>query len=891
MSLREREWLLNAENQQPIANTSTPPDAHDFASCTIDVDTMLPPPGEEGFSLKQITTGCPRRLDLRDRSGRIAQQLADWSTQYDDLTDALLNYRHHHTHQTMSSPATSDSSFSIEVVDIFDRTTRTFNHVSPFINATLLQYGCIGSSPLRPTIAITIRTLDVFRQTHRVCPRYSINAEAKKLAFLHNVCYRRHLAEQLRVAYDVYLELERRVESRLQAALGHNTPNWRMLNSCPACQYKVVGEPPLEYLVLCALDGNNSAKLIDPAIHGGNECFDPRCGLSSIWLTETYVDQFKDEVQRSRHMQDQRVLCDPDDPWIDEPDSGDSSEPSTVCVDRWRNAAPESHKKMFAIFKRSGIFITVCQHGFLLTICDMVRSGELMKYPIASIRKLMDVFGSNILYSYDIKCAFEKIIMWSSLANDAKRLNLQGVVPAFHGHAHNHLCQVEHHSKYRVGAGKEDFETCERVFSGSNALTGEIHNASDFHRHQALDEYFCFQDMDQYAALSDFIYQNYVQALNLISTTTSFLINFRASHPEATTPFEDDLQDELSYLKHYVKALNKYEEAQDNYEVSRVEFSKLDLCPIFSAKDTANIRWHHTHTATKRDQKLEVVMDYKQQMALDVRWGKDHPEHLKAQSRITHHLYHKAVDDVEYLVVMRLLELTKLQMSGLGYKLRTQISTVLKSRANAIRNALQRYNKYAAQLYPPRPLMQWEQIVEYSFLAEFDLLRELDGTIQAKHWANPAYRHASTQYFEQQRANEEIHQLNVEVGHLLTKIRDQAIDYPLAISRLTTENPPLASELHCRWAHLRAINACHLLRIHQIQCLPGYTGPMSAGMHEGRVVPPQSPPLEYCPTLEEKIDEGEGHDNDEDLGQQQLEHIHHYIEGLDHHLIDSEVAA
>ncbi|KAG1848700.1 hypothetical protein DFJ58DRAFT_618424, partial [Suillus subalutaceus] len=51
----------------------------------------------------------------------------------------------------------------------------------------------------------------------------------------------------------------------------------------------------------------------------------------------------------------------------------------------------------------------------------------------------------------------------------------------------------------------------------------------------------------------------------------------------------------------------------------------------------------------------------------------------------------KAVDDVEHLVVMRLLELTKLQMSGLGYKLRTQISKALKSRANAIQNALTRY--------------------------------------------------------------------------------------------------------------------------------------------------------------------------------------------------------
>ncbi|KAG2097020.1 uncharacterized protein F5147DRAFT_583783 [Suillus discolor] len=170
-------------------------------------------------------------------------------------------------------------------------------------------------------------------------------------------------------------------------------------------------------------------------------------------------------------------------------------------MDHWRNAAPESWKKMFAIFKQSSIFVTICRHIFLLMICDMVRSGKLMKYPIASVKKLMDVFGSNILFGYDIKCAFKKILLCSLLADDMKRLNLQGIVPTFHGHVHNHLCQLEHHSKHKVGAGKEDFETCERVFSESNALACEIRNTTNFHRHQALDEHFSFADMDRYAAL------------------------------------------------------------------------------------------------------------------------------------------------------------------------------------------------------------------------------------------------------------------------------------------------------------------------------------------------------------------------------------------------------
>ncbi|KIK33659.1 hypothetical protein CY34DRAFT_110569 [Suillus luteus UH-Slu-Lm8-n1] len=457
-----------------------------------------------------------------------------------------------------------------------------------------------------------------------------------------------------------------------------------------ACQYKLVNEPTLDFSILCACDRNNSAKLVDPAVCSGEERLDPRSGLSSIWLTESYVDQFKDEVRSARARQARQPArqqpSDPDNLWIDEPDSNDSAESPTICVDRWRNAAPESRKKMFAIFKKSGIFVTVCRHGFLLTICDMVRSSELMKYPIASVKKLMDVFGSNILYGYDIKCAFKNIIQRSSLTDDAKRLNLQGVVPTFHGHAHNRLCQVEHHSKYKVSAGKEDFKTCEQVFSESNALAAQICNTTDFHCHQVLDEHFAFADLDKFAALSDFIYNNYVQVLTIISTTHIFLANFHASNATIKPNFEDDLKDEHQVLQclarkkeestvevDYVRALNEYDEAH-----------KLNLRLNYSTKESGDIHRRHANATNKRDQKLEIVTHYEHQMALDSRWGPDHPEWMKAQSRITNWLFHKAVDDVERLVVMHLLELTKLQMSGIGYKLRTQISKALKSRANAI---------------------------------------------------------------------------------------------------------------------------------------------------------------------------------------------------------------
>ncbi|EIW83673.1 hypothetical protein CONPUDRAFT_30032, partial [Coniophora puteana RWD-64-598 SS2] len=151
-------------------------------------------------------------------------------------------------------------------------------------------------------------------------------------------------------------------------------------------------------------------------------------------------------------------------------------------------------KKMFAVFRKSGIFVTVCRHGLLLTICDMVRSGELMKYPLATCKRLMDVFGSDVCIGYDIKCRFWTILLRSSLRSQALESKFSGVVPAFHGHAHNRYCQLTHFSKYTPGTGKNDFETCERTFSGSNAVAGETRFASEFHRHQSIDQYFISAD-------------------------------------------------------------------------------------------------------------------------------------------------------------------------------------------------------------------------------------------------------------------------------------------------------------------------------------------------------------------------------------------------------------
>lgn len=79
--------------------------------------------------------------------------------------------------------------------------------------------------------------------------------------------------------------------------------------------------------------------------------------------------------------------------------------------------------------------------------------------------------------------------------------------------------------------------------------------------------------------------------------------------------------------------------------------------------------------------------------------------------------------------------------------MRKHIANALKARSRAIRTALDRYNTAAATLVPPRQLLDWEQVVEYAFLSDFDLLRDTRQDIRSRPWATPAARLAMDQSF------------------------------------------------------------------------------------------------------------------------------------------------
>ena len=139
--------------------------------------------------------------------------------------------------------------------------------------------------------------------------------------------------------------------------------------------YRTKGEPSLKYSMMVAMDGNNLLKLVDSLFRAGKPRANSQQSLSPQWISPSDVDRFMNDTGTS---QSARRANDED--WLDFISQSPESPPPSdlpICVERWKNAAPDARKKMFEQFSVSGIFLAVCWHGHALAICDMICSGEL----------------------------------------------------------------------------------------------------------------------------------------------------------------------------------------------------------------------------------------------------------------------------------------------------------------------------------------------------------------------------------------------------------------------------------------------------------------------------------------------------------------------------------
>ncbi|KAJ7813582.1 hypothetical protein B0H13DRAFT_1665338, partial [Mycena leptocephala] len=730
----------------------------------------------------------------------------------------------------------------------------------------LILEGMVPCAPYTPNIAITVHVLEVFRVLHARAPQLAIQPYVKSLCDLHGVPFKPYLSQQFSIAYDVYLAIWRQTDECVMNALGRDS-KWRLKHACPACMYKLEGEDQLIFDMLTTMDGNDSLKRVlrrlpsdgdvdgEPTLGRSKERVDNRDVSDGYYLSRECVEawaktrlaeilpmeansvRFFHVIVRLKY----RLTI--------------NQEEDNPCADRWKNMVNDVMSKMWGIFDETGVFLALCRHGFVLVIADMIRSGELAKYPLAVVKELLDVFGMKLGARYDIGCHFDATLHYSELGDQARANKLKCLVGSFHGHAHNRLCQLSFLATYVEGMGLEDLEGCERYFSRSNALAKSCRYASRFHRQQEITTYAKhFDSFEKYANLSKFLCTNYRQALMILKTEPALKDWMSQEHIESFDEFHQWLLEEKAYLvglkltakmnvemleMEYVQKLVNLSASEAKYTVvlEQARRARADDAAYTPGVSTAELARRHAKEKVEKD--LESVHALEVKLDVAERWTVASPKWVATVVEIKKRKYQITLDALELLIVERIFELTKMNQSQTGYKMRKHIAKALQARSKAVKNAIDTYNSAAVLLDPPMPHLSWEQVVEYAFLADFDILRDTRAEVQSRPWTRPAYRLAMDRYFRILRTREEIKRLNVEIPCVVTWIRDEYKVLRRKEQELGTEagkteeqaeaDRGLALQVHRYRERRSCFDNDHMRRFWALAKEPGFTGSLVPG--------------------------------------------------------------
>ncbi|KAJ7147203.1 hypothetical protein C8R43DRAFT_953380 [Mycena crocata] len=695
--------------------------------------------------------------------------------------------------------------YDLQVVDMFD--TRILMSVVPDTTDVSVKLDPRGGGVAPALILAGFAFWRCNRVTHVRCPQLAVQSFVKSLCDIHG-------------------------------SLGRDS-SWRLKHACPACMHKLEGEDRLIFDMLTTMDGNDSLKRVlrreksyvhdeggEPTLAKSSERVDNRDAGDGYIISRERVDRWaKTRLAAVLPMQTSNLATE------------------NPCADRWKNMVNDVTSKMWGIFDETGVFLALCRHGFVLVLADMIRSGELAKYPLAVVEELLDAFGLNLGAGYDVGCHFGATVANSELGPLARENNLKCLVGSFHGHAHNRLCQLKFLATYVEGMGLEDLEGCERFFSRSNGLAKSCRYASRFHRQQEITTYVKhFDSAETYANLSKFLCTNYRQALGILKTEATLVSWMKQEGVKDYAEFHSWLEEETTYLtglKDAPKTNVETMEMEAKYSIVFAEAKRArgDNASYAPGVPKAELARRHAKERVERD--LDSVRELEGVLDIAERWTTRSTKWGETTEAIKKRKYQLALDALELLIVERIFELTKMNQSETGYKMRKHIAKALQARSKAVRNAIDRFNAAACMLSPPMPQISWEQVVDYAFLADFDLLRDTDAEIRAKPWTRPAYRMAMDRYFKTLRAREEIRRLNVEIPRVITWIRDEnhvlrtrERDLRETDGKTETEienDVGMAVQIRLYRERRGRFDAQHMRRFWALAKIPGFTGSLVPG--------------------------------------------------------------
>jgi hypothetical protein len=274
----------------------------------------------------------------------------------------------------------------------------------------------------------------------------------------------------------------------------------------------------------------------------------------------------------------------------------------------------------------------------------------------------------------------------------------------------------------------------------------------------------------------------------------------------------------------------------------------LNLAPSdFAVEVAGQIVKESKHEAVNRELRLiggrmeravHMVDNVERLLGIAQRWQRSDAEYQKMHQYISNKKFVRIVEELQGLVVSRLMELDRVNLAGtgmypdslcdvsntsLGYKLRKHIAQALSRRCTAIRNAIDRYNALAPLQSPPRPRLEYSEVVEYCNFSEFEILKHSDHNLLSKDWTILANRQAANKYFKLERAKEEVQRCNVEAARLQAWVDKDDAEMSTAVAA-HEHDPAFMAHLKVVQVWRRQANDRIRGRLQQIYGLPGYSG-------------------------------------------------------------------
>ncbi|KAL0063208.1 hypothetical protein AAF712_009906 [Marasmius tenuissimus] len=275
-------------------------------------------------------------------------------------------------------------------------------------------------------------------------------------------------------------------------------------------------------------------------------------------------------------------------------------------------------------------------------------------------------------------------------------------------------------------------------------------------------------------------------------------------------------EDDINVIKLY-KKLVLLEECRARIAAGRSVF--------ISHMDTNSQSTLDLERSVRQAQETELTLlgeihFYETQMKVDKRWEEGSDEWNRAMAMAEMKDYQGAIDKLEALVVARIFELSKMHMAG------TDEATPGQGAQNSIRSYQNCSSKgqpgRRTTHPPPRDPLDYDDIVDKTYLADLDFLRETRNDVRQKIWAKPHVRELTANYFKLWKSHVELDRLHVEIKRLVMYMKEERNFLKAREIQVSQYDPHLAHQITIyRWERAR-FNDLHRTRLRNIYKLEGF---------------------------------------------------------------------